>query len=80
MSKINDIDMEIKVLERLLANANERRREEVNRTDANKTGFVRGVSPVVRSYQRKAACDHIWGRMIQDQHFTCGICGAKKPL
>lgn len=36
MSKLQDIDQEIATLERLLANAHERRREEVNRTGANK--------------------------------------------
>lgn len=61
MSKLQDIDQEIATLERLLANAHERRREEVNRRNINK-------------------CDHVWARMIQDQHFTCGRCGDKKPL
>lgn len=41
MGKLQDIDQEIATLERLLANANERRREEVNRTDANKKPYCR---------------------------------------
>lgn len=86
MSKINDIDQEIEVLERLLANANERRREEVNRTDANKVKlrvgyqFAADKSIEMKVHGIEPFCDHTFKHHGMSGRATCTKCNAEITL